>query len=882
MPSARLFIAVTILFVILMTAAWWAADIQTAQMQRWLATGHLPPIGNPWKGTSTPDFNYYATINAICVSIVLLIPAIGAFVLRRPGGPGPVWLMFWTAAWLAFVIHLWYGVDHVLGGVARVFHDTASPPRVTNPFGDTVTSLWWTADVALAWRVAFSPAPVPTWNQIERGVLHSLIFISALVSSIVLSSNGYVRVAGTVLLLSTLTCALYRVVVYPFDPTSAAGRLYSLSFAALNRFVPWYRLPTWGAVFNLGALRVVLRQRNLHNTSTVPVTNPAGLSEIPPFDPRDLTQRNLDGYYNDLSKPAMGSSSDPRPSDANSMYFTKSNPGARFGRNIPLDEAFPEPEPALLTPSPRLVSTELLARRQFIPATSLNFLAAAWIQFETHDWFNHGEPIPERVFEVPLAEGDPWRQRSCPMKIRHTRPDPTRDYDRERTENGGRLRYPPTYANAETHWWDASQIYGSNHETTQRLRSQCRIVDGKRVLTSDLVADGKLYLDEDNLILDPDAVDPGNLETALTGFAGNWWAGLSLLHTLFAREHNAICDELKRFNPDWDGDRLFHCARMVNAALMAKIHTVEWTPAILAHPALEIGMNANWWGLETERVHRAIGSISENEAFGGMPLSGVDHSGADYCLTEEFVSVYRLHPLLRDDLPVRSATSGRLLATVGMTEGVIGNIDQLTVFKSKDWDFADVFYSFGVANPGAITIHNYPNFLRELTRPDGEVVDLASIDVMRDRERGVPRYNRFLKFLHKQPIRRFEDLANPQHPGLPEELRRIYGQTDGRDNVDRIDLMVGLFCEVPPPGFGFSDTAFRIFILMASRRLKSDRFIAKDFTADVYTSAGIAWVNDNSFVSILLRHFPELGPALYGVSNGFKPWNDVASLGRAP
>jgi hypothetical protein len=73
MPSARLFIAITILFVILMIAACWAADIQTAQMQRWLATGHLPPIGNPWKGTSTPDFNYYATINAICVSIVLLI-----------------------------------------------------------------------------------------------------------------------------------------------------------------------------------------------------------------------------------------------------------------------------------------------------------------------------------------------------------------------------------------------------------------------------------------------------------------------------------------------------------------------------------------------------------------------------------------------------------------------------------------------------------------------------------------------------------------------------------------------------------------------------------------------------------------------------------------
>jgi hypothetical protein len=192
----------------------------------------------------------------------------------------------------------------------------------------------------------------------------------------------------------------------------------------------------------------------------------------------------------------------------------------------------------------------------------------------------------------------------------HSRPDPTRDYEREKTENGGRLKYPPTYANAESHWWDASQIYGSNRQTTQRLRAQRRSENGNSVLTGELVPDGKLYLDHDDLILDPNALDD-KLETALTGFSGNWWAGLSLLHTLFAREHNAICDELKRFNPDWDGDRLFDCARMVNAALMAKIHTVEWTPAILSHPAHEIGMKANWWGLETERLHRAIGRISE-------------------------------------------------------------------------------------------------------------------------------------------------------------------------------------------------------------------------------------------------------------------------------
>ena len=49
----------------------------------------------------------------------------------------------------------------------------------------------------------------------------------------------------------------------------------------------------------------------------------------------------------------------------------------------------------------------------------------------------------------------------------------------------------------------------------------------------------------------------------------------------------------------------------------------------------------------------------------------------------------------------------------------------------------DLFYSFGTSHPGAISLHNYPRFLQHLERPDGTVLDLATIDVLRTRERGV-------------------------------------------------------------------------------------------------------------------------------------------------
>ncbi|MCD6059147.1 MAG: heme peroxidase, partial [Thermomicrobiales bacterium] len=66
---------------------------------------------------------------------------------------------------------------------------------------------------------------------------------------------------------------------------------------------------------------------------------------------------------------------------------------------------------------------------------------------------------------------------------------------------------------------------------------------------------------------------------------------------------------------------------------------------------------------------------------------------------------------------------------------------------------------------------------------------------------------------------------------------------------------------------------FRIFVLMAPRRLKSDRFFTTDFTPQVYTQVGLDWIADNGMSTVLLRHLPHLRPALRGVTNAFSPWN---------
>lgn len=94
----------------------------------------------------------------------------------------------------------------------------------------------------------------------------------------------------------------------------------------------------------------------------------------------------------------------------------------------------------------------------------------------------------------------------------------------------------PGYENTITPWWDGSQLYGANEEETRDLRTG---PDGKLTMTKSKF--------EDFLPKDPKTGLPA------TGFNNNWWIGLELLHTLFALEHNAVCDMLRSKYPEWEG-----------------------------------------------------------------------------------------------------------------------------------------------------------------------------------------------------------------------------------------------------------------------------------------------------------------------------------------
>lgn len=599
----------------------------------------------------------------------------------------------------------------------------------------------------------------------------------------------------------------------------------------------WYHRPKLLGILTLAHMRDKLNEHNL-GTSYPGDGNLTGFQKPGFLKPPPGVERfrTADGSWNNLDDPKEGAA------------------GTRFLRNVEMAEIRPEAGEKLLTPNPREVSRTLFTRSGPMKEVPfLNMLAASWIQFMNSDWINHGEIYFDDVIEVPLPEDDPARKRyrQDKMLIGKTQADPTRLPEGEPAAR--------TSINEVTHWWDGSQIYGSDQVTQDRLRS---FVGGKLQLN----ADGTLPLDSKGM--------------EVTGFNRNWWVGQSLLHTLFAREHNAICDHLQETYPTWDDNQLFNVARLINAAVMAKIHTVEWTPAILPNPALDAGLKANWYGLLTNLLRRGKGRKTvadinvHNPELGGVVGNPINKHGQGFGLTEEFVEIYRLHSLLPETLALRRRRAPGEVEHVRFPASRQSGSAKIT----RRYAMSDLLFSFGTQHPGQLVLNNYPRFMQELSIPGNPFFDMGTVDIVRARERGIPRYNEFRRQLGLNPIHTFHDLTDDA--GQVEELKHVYGSD--HEAVERLDLLVGTLAEGHrPTGFGFGETMFQVFILNATRRLQADRFYTDCYNEEVYTPEGLRWIDETDFKTVILRHHPDLAATgLANIRNAFEPWDEPGAAGR--
>ena len=217
-----------------------------------------------------------------------------------------------------------------------------------------------------------------------------------------------------------------------------------------------------------------------------------------------------------------------------------------------------------------------------------------------------------------------------------------------------------------------------------------------------------------------------------------------------------------------------------------------------------------------------------------------------FSMTEEFVGAYRWHPLLPDKMNIagQNFTLNELsfndpLGMVTSTDG--SNTTTKTLLKSLSQTPART-----------LSLRNYPYELYDLDIPGrSEKLNLAEIDLMRDRERNLPRYNDARRQLLLEPYTSLSDLTNDGDE--LELLMSVYS------DIEQVDFMVGCLVDKErPDGFAFGIVPYHIFVVMASRRILSDRFFQEGMTAENYSTWGLNYVKTQTFQSILERHFPEL------------------------
>ncbi len=550
-------------------------------------------------------------------------------------------------------------------------------------------------------------------------------------------------------------------------------------------------------------------------------------------------------------------------------------------------------------------------------------------------------------------------------------------------------RAPKAFANTNTAWWDTSQIYGYDETSVKRVQRDPK--DPAKFLLEP-GAKGELFLP----VLAKDA--PMNPEWAgqeAAAFPDNWTIGLSFLHNLFVREHNSFVDEFRRMaaaTPNADcglrdpanpkrvitysqvtSDELYNAARLVVNAEIAKIHTTEWTPQLLYDDIGYRALNANWNGLfgnADPLATKALNDIIVNNfgkskdvekstqwysVFASGPgifglgsrdkhyditkpeylNAGVNHFGSPFNFPEEFITVYRLHPLVPDLLEFREIDKD--------PNKIVKKIAVVNTFEAKATDtmhstgMADWGITLGRQRLGLLQLGNTPVFLQNLHLPrldsKTQQIDVAALDLIRDRERGVPRFNEFRRQYGLKQLTSFDDFVDHtlaatdpsriQQEKIIQDLREVYGThvcdaskviTDAQlnddgtpindclghangsvvDNIEDVDTVVGWQAEFTRPhGFAISETQFVVFILNASRRLFSDRFFTSGFRPEFYTKLGIDWVNNNGpgkpmietyainahgpqpvlpMKRVLMRNIPELKDELQYVVNAFDPW----------
>ena len=434
--------------------------------------------------------------------------------------------------------------------------------------------------------------------------------------------------------------------------------------------------------------------------------------------------RTIDGTGNCVNNPTWGSAG---------IRFL------RFGLACYADGASEPAGPD--RPSARAISNDLCAQTVSRPnnrgATDFIWM---WGQFVDHDLDLAGTADPVEPFPISVPLGDPYFDPmgtgTATIELQRSAYDPSTGDDPDN---------PREQMNFITAYIDASNVYGSDSTRATWLRTN----DGSgRLKTS---AGDLLPFNTDGL---PNAGGTGP-ELFLAGdVRANEQVSLTALHTLFVREHNRLADQIRKSEPQLTDDEIYERARSIVGAEMQVITYKEFLPVLLGPGAI-----GPYQGYDSG-VDAGIDNIFATASYrvGHTMLSSTLHRvGADGSVIAE------------GDLPLRDA----FFAPDRVTDG--GGIEPL--FRGAARQF--------MQEVDPLIVDEVRNFL--FGPPGAGGFDLASLNLQRGRDHGLPTYNEARVEFGVPAVTQFSEItANAQRRAA---LENAYG------DVNKVDLWIGALAE---------------------------------------------------------------------------------------
>ncbi|MBW1875176.1 MAG: hypothetical protein JRI98_07275, partial [Deltaproteobacteria bacterium] len=316
---------------------------------------------------------------------------------------------------------------------------------------------------------------------------------------------------------------------------------------------------------------------------------------------------------------------------------------------------------------------------------------------------------------------------------------------------GNDAAYPRQQVNQITHFVDASNVYGSNDVRAAALRTN----DGTGRL---LVSAGDLLPFNSPGLPNAGGTDPSLF---LAGdIRANEQVGLIVMHTLFMREHNRLAAEIAANDPALTGEEIYQEARRIVGALVQVITYNEFLPALLGPNAL-----TTYWG------YKWIANPTIANEF-STAIYRFGHSALSPTLLRLDAS---LNPIPEGNLALRDAffRPDRVVNEGGIEPVLRGLASQAC--SAIDTELVDDVRDFLFGPPGAGGF------------------DLASLNIQRGRDHGLPSYNEARNAMYLTPRASFAEVSSDLNVQT-----RLAGVSSNQEAVRRVERLRSLLvCRKP-------------------------------------------------------------------------------------